>query len=57
MVAAVLEWEQMASPDTSGAADYRVTSSFAKVAMFYDSALSMAEALLNLWKVRNVANS
>ena len=54
MIIAVLEREQIKLPD-EGSTPYNVTSSFVTVAMFYDAALNMVEALLDLYDARNRA--
>lgn len=52
MMVAVLEQEQI-TPGESGSADYRVTSSYMSIAMFYHAALDMIEALIDLYDERN----
>jgi len=54
MMVAVLERQQV-GPADSGSADYSVTSSYVTIAMFYDAALTMIEALLDLYDTRNRA--
>lgn len=52
MITAVLEREQI-KPSNDGAVDFNITSSYASVAFFYRAALTMVEALLDLYDSRN----